>query len=130
MLRAFAASIHSTQPHAQPPEKRRRVLRVVAFEKGAELLKSVPSELGEVEGRPVRVPMKFSILEEVFPVGNVLVNRQGKVDAFESCAVRALPPAQVHVAISAIERFEEFASMREFTTLLEPAPPVRAMGMA
>ena len=68
---------------------------MVAFEKGPELLKSVRSELDEVEGRPVRVPMKMSVLEEVFPVGNVLVNRQGKADAFESCAVRRnpLPPS-------------------------------------
>jgi hypothetical protein len=41
------------------------------------------------------VPMKMSVREEVFPVGNVLVNRQGKADAFESCAVRRnpLPPS-------------------------------------
>ena len=67
------------------------MLRVVAFEKGPELPKSVPSELGEVEGRPVRVPMKMSVFEEVFPVGNVLINRQGKADAFESVAVRRNP---------------------------------------
>ena len=49
---------------------------------------------------------------------------------FESCAVRVLPPAQVHAAISAIGRFEEFASICEFTTLLEPAAPLRAAGLA
>lgn len=64
---------------------------MVAFEKGPELLKSVRSEFDEVEGRPVRVPMKMAVLEEVFPVGNALVNRQGKADAFESCAVRMNP---------------------------------------
>jgi hypothetical protein len=51
------------------------MLRVVALEKVPELLKSVPSEVAEVEGRPVRVPMKMSVREEIFPVGDALVNR-------------------------------------------------------
>src|SRR5262249_2116340 len=78
-----------------PLEKRRRVLRVVAFEKSPELLKPVPGEITEVKRRPVRVPMQMSVLKEVLPVGNVLVNRQGKTDALENFSVRRnpLPPS-------------------------------------
>ncbi|SRR6266436_1044477 len=56
-------------------------------------LKSVPSEIVEDEERPVRVPMEMSVREEVFPMGNRLVNRQGKVEC-----VRELRGSQESIA--------------------------------
>ncbi len=49
---------------------------------------------------------------------------------FENCAARVLQPAQIRALGDAIERFEEFESIREFTALIETSEPIRATASA
>src|SRR5688500_11112495 len=64
---------------------------MLAFEKRAELLHLAAADLAGVEWGAVGVPVKMTVLEEVIPVGGVLVDREGKTDALEMVTVLADP---------------------------------------
>lgn len=61
------------------------------FEKHAELLHLPAAEIAEIERWPVGVPVKMTVREEIIPVVSILVQREGKTEAFQVGAVLGDP---------------------------------------
>jgi hypothetical protein len=55
----------------------------VLVEKRAELFHLPTAEIADVERRSVRVPVKMTVLEGVIPVIGILIQHEGKPDAFK-----------------------------------------------